>query len=560
MIKVEPEINVPEPGKAILLVGRDPGEDELKVGRPFVGRAGEELDYVLADAGVRRQDVNITNVVPWRPAANDFKKHNTEQVEQGLRQLYLLIDQLKPTLIIAMGNEASYALVPDWPTGGRGIFGAKGINDRRGYFWETALGNVLTTLHPATITRQAVPNRALITNDMIRARQWLRGKLPRHEMPDPIYIPLSSEKQVQALAGSQYLAADIETRWESTELLCCGFCGDDMQPYVAKYGKGFKMMEKVLTSPVIKVFHNGWGFDIPFLLYDYDMDMIVGYEEDTQNMWHALEPELAGKDIQADEKAESKLTRKGLAFLATLSEPYSYNIEWWKNYPDDDDPEHNEKMYVLNAIDAYVTRLITGPLLSAIEKEGVEDQYRLTFDTGYGCMIMQKRGIVINDSERRTRIKRLAIRGKALMQESSQAALDFIEKNELDFFRVDKQCKCCGGGKIARQRCWRCAGFEKKPGKKDLLELASKHDRFEEHDLSMLKKEQLEELVLAPCSTCEGRGKNSVYHFNPGSWQQMQELLYHQLATPKSTWKGKTTTNEQALMKVLRWAQGGKIL
>lgn len=517
--------------------------------RPFVGNAGRELDLVLADAGIRRQDVNITNVVPYRPVGNDFKKHPEAQVKAGLRELYALIERLKPKLIVAMGNEACYSLIPNWPTGGRTIYGAKGINDRRGYFWETPYGWVLSTLHPATITRQAVPNRALITNDMLRARMWLRGELPRQKWPDPLYIPLTNSAQVSYLTDSEMLGADIETKWGTTELLCHGFCGDDMVPYVAKYGEGFQYMEELLVAPVIKVYHNGWGFDIPFLLYDYGMDLIVGYNHDTQNLWHALEPELAGKDAGGEDmKMEAKFTRKGLAFLATLAEPYAYNFEWWKDYPDPDDPNHNYLMYELNAKDAYVTRLFAGHLLAAVQRDGVLPQYHTTMDVGFGCMVMQKRGIPIHDELRRERMRRLIIRSKTLLAQASKAGLKYIEDNDLEFFKDHKRCECCMGGKVARQHCWKCAGFEKKPGKAELV--AAGGD-------PKLKKEQLEELLLAPCSTCGGVGKIPSFHFNPTSWQQLQQLIYTELQAPKHTWKGKTTTNEQAMMKVLRWA-GGK--
>ena len=57
------EINKPDRG-GILIVGRDPGADEVKVGRPFVGLAGKLLTDALGDAGLDRGQLNLTNVVP----------------------------------------------------------------------------------------------------------------------------------------------------------------------------------------------------------------------------------------------------------------------------------------------------------------------------------------------------------------------------------------------------------------------------------------------------------------------------------------------------------------
>ena len=58
------------PGARIMLVGEAPGGDEDRIGRPFVGRAGQLLDRMLAAIGLDRAQVYIANVVPWRPPGN----------------------------------------------------------------------------------------------------------------------------------------------------------------------------------------------------------------------------------------------------------------------------------------------------------------------------------------------------------------------------------------------------------------------------------------------------------------------------------------------------------
>ena len=111
--------------------------------------AGALLDQALTQAGIRRQDVNITNVVPTQPAGNDFSKHSGDDVAAGLADLAALVRRLKPNLIVTLGNESSFAAVPGWPSRSRSIFGATGISERRGYLWEGIQGTkVLSTLHP----------------------------------------------------------------------------------------------------------------------------------------------------------------------------------------------------------------------------------------------------------------------------------------------------------------------------------------------------------------------------------------------------------------------------
>ncbi len=58
------------PEANIMFVGEAPGADEDRIGRPFVGRAGQLLDKMLAAIGLDRTKVYIANVVPWRPPGN----------------------------------------------------------------------------------------------------------------------------------------------------------------------------------------------------------------------------------------------------------------------------------------------------------------------------------------------------------------------------------------------------------------------------------------------------------------------------------------------------------
>ena len=53
-----------------VFIGEAPGEVEAKTGRPFVGPSGRMLDSLLADVGLKREDIYITNVVKDRPPDN----------------------------------------------------------------------------------------------------------------------------------------------------------------------------------------------------------------------------------------------------------------------------------------------------------------------------------------------------------------------------------------------------------------------------------------------------------------------------------------------------------
>ena len=54
----------------IMIVGEAPGAEEIRLGRPFVGRSGQLLDKALAEAGVARAASYVANVFPWQPPGN----------------------------------------------------------------------------------------------------------------------------------------------------------------------------------------------------------------------------------------------------------------------------------------------------------------------------------------------------------------------------------------------------------------------------------------------------------------------------------------------------------
>ncbi len=99
------------PDAEIVVVGEAPGASEDKAGRPFVGRAGKLLDELLAEAGVERGDVFITNVVKARPPGNRDPKAG--EVEHHLPWLLAQLDVIAPQLVVPLGRHALAHFVPD---------------------------------------------------------------------------------------------------------------------------------------------------------------------------------------------------------------------------------------------------------------------------------------------------------------------------------------------------------------------------------------------------------------------------------------------------------------
>jgi uracil-DNA glycosylase len=92
----------------LMFVGEAPGANEDKQGLPFVGRAGQLLDDLLAEVGIKRSDVFITNVICCRPPGN--RDPLPEEIEACRPYLYRKIELIEPKVICTLGNFATKLL------------------------------------------------------------------------------------------------------------------------------------------------------------------------------------------------------------------------------------------------------------------------------------------------------------------------------------------------------------------------------------------------------------------------------------------------------------------
>jgi DNA polymerase len=87
-----------------MLVGQNPGAEEDEVGRPFVGRAGKYLTKVLAENGINRSDLYITNIVKHATPKN--RKPFKDEIGACLPYLMEQISIIKPKRIVLLGKTA----------------------------------------------------------------------------------------------------------------------------------------------------------------------------------------------------------------------------------------------------------------------------------------------------------------------------------------------------------------------------------------------------------------------------------------------------------------------
>jgi DNA polymerase len=99
------------PEAEVMFVGEAPGANEDKLGRPFVGRAGMLLEELLAEAGLAREDVWITNVVKARPPKNRDPKAG--EVAHCMPWLEAEVELIAPRVIVPLGRHALKHFAPD---------------------------------------------------------------------------------------------------------------------------------------------------------------------------------------------------------------------------------------------------------------------------------------------------------------------------------------------------------------------------------------------------------------------------------------------------------------
>lgn len=88
----------------LMLVGQNPGAEEDKKGKPFVGRAGKFLNKVLTQNGLNRDEIFITNIVKHLTPQN--RKPLQDEVEACAPFLTCQINQIKPKVVVLMGAVA----------------------------------------------------------------------------------------------------------------------------------------------------------------------------------------------------------------------------------------------------------------------------------------------------------------------------------------------------------------------------------------------------------------------------------------------------------------------
>ena len=164
------------PQAELMFIGEGPGYYEDRQGIPFVGKAGMLLDRLLEEAGMRRADVYIANVVKCRPPNNrDPRPDEIEACKHFLSDQIRLVD---PLAVMTLGNFATKLLLKT----------TTGITRMRGRvvpWWGTV---VIPTFHPAAALRAGPEMEAVMAEDLrlaVRTMEQIRSGAAGQTVPSP---------------------------------------------------------------------------------------------------------------------------------------------------------------------------------------------------------------------------------------------------------------------------------------------------------------------------------------------------------------------------------------
>lgn len=314
----------------IAIVGGYYGNEEEKERCAFVGTSGYHLTKMLNEAGINRADCLLTNVFNLRPKGNKLEslcgpkgtalpgypailkgKYLHKSFEPELQRLGDELLEADPNLIIALGNEAMWALL-----GKTTITKFRGTTELSTH---TVSGfKVLSTFNPAAVLRDW-SIRPVVVSDLHKAAR--EAEYPEIRRPKcKIWIEPTLEDlyefERQYIQPPCTLSVDIETA--GNQITCIGFSnGAEIAlviPFLDKrrtdrnYWRdsiselnAWRFVSRLLTEKrIAKTFQNGL-YDIAFLWRAMGIK-VINATEDTMLLHHALQPE----------------SKKGLGFLGSL--------------------------------------------------------------------------------------------------------------------------------------------------------------------------------------------------------------------------------------------------
>jgi len=154
-----------------MFIGEALGEQEVKKGRPFVGKAGKEFDTILNEVGLDRKELYVTNVVKARPPDN--RNPRAKEIQACIGYLHIEMDLLKPKVVVLLGATAIGAVFGMTKVTVGSIRGKEQIKGGQVY---------IPTYHPSYLSRSRAFGsyqevHAQFLSDILKAKMYAESNI-----------------------------------------------------------------------------------------------------------------------------------------------------------------------------------------------------------------------------------------------------------------------------------------------------------------------------------------------------------------------------------------------
>lgn len=415
------------PDSRVMVVQECPGEPEHQIGKAMQGLNGIEFNKMLTEAGLMRSECFATSVIRTRIPMNDinscivhrkkdflpthqpfYDKMVTKEFTDGVAILYREIELVKPSVIIALGNGALFALTGKW-----------GIKQWRGSQLPFVCGEadsehratIIPTYDPGFVKR-AWSERSIVVQDLRRAKSARDGgnteAAPASNGKDPIVgrgynfllrPSFSAAMQCLLELSSKVsrtptrLSVDIETRsghtacvgiaWSKSDAICIPLmCVENPSGYWLEEEEAAitYQLYKLLTHPNAEVIGQNFAYDAQ---YFYRHQHFI--------------PRLKRCTMIAQHVMYSNLP-KGLDYLSSM---YCNEHVYWKGESKNWDPKIGEdQLWAYNCKDCVITYEVDEKQQLAIDELGLRQVHDFQQDLWWPVLESMNRGLRVEQKDK----------------------------------------------------------------------------------------------------------------------------------------------------------------
>lgn len=397
----------------VLVVAEAPGADEAREGVPLVGAAGKTWDRLVGrtidPVHMRpfvRADFCLDNVLHCQPPSNvlvgaSYERAATEHCRPNLENT---LQRVRPKAILTLGNTPLRWFTGQW-----------GVEQLRGYVFETSYGPVIPTYHPSYIMRGNWHLSRVVQLDLLRAVQVAREGTAKFHVEKAYELSPSAQELERFLvewraAGRPPMAFDIETPHAGDAADAEGMTFEDDASYTILMISLSWQPYKAISVPWIEPFRSMiikmFSEQADFLVWNAKFDVprlqaggvsFKGRVVDVMLAWHWLEPSLP----------------MGLKYVATFFCP---DMQAWKL-----DMHKNFAWY--NCADSDVLLRVFKEIHLRLSEEGRWKTFERHFlDYGQVLQRMSERGVTVDEEARKEAQDRFKLRFDSTVEKAAAGA------------------------------------------------------------------------------------------------------------------------------------------